>query len=57
MTDLRKAIECIIEECMKHEDCKECPLRANEYGCEIVENYPYEWRLKKIEKFPLRIFE
>lgn len=57
MADLRKAIECIIEECMKHEDCKECPLRANEYGCEIGENYPYEWRLRKTEKFPPRIFE
>ena len=57
MAKLREALELIIEECMRHEDCVRCPLRTTDGGCEVGEAYPYEWRLKKCEEFPARIFE
>ena len=57
MVNLREAIERIIAECAKHEDCNRCSLRTRDGGCEISEAHPYEWSLKEIEDFPARVFK
>lgn len=46
--EIYEALETIKNECDSHDDCKECPLYKEHFGCGIEMN-PYAWILNKEE--------
>lgn len=45
MNELENALKVIKNECEKHANCGDCPLRNSTKHCYITEIAPYKWEL------------
>lgn len=54
---LEMALVTLVNECVKHNTCKNCPLRTIDGDCYLNQNYPHEWSFAEQDDAPPRIFE
>jgi hypothetical protein len=54
---LEMALATLVNECIKHTECRKCPLRTLDGGCYLNERCPSDWDFEEYDDAPPRIFK
>lgn len=55
--ELEMALVTLMNECVKHIDCRKCPLRTIDGDCYLNQHCPEDWQFTEVDDAAPRIFK